>query len=314
MQKNNSSYLTYGAMMIALFAILLAIAVYIPVLGAIISVIVPVPIAWYSAMFERKQGIMVTIVALVISFIIGGGIFGLLFGLLVAPLGFIIGDCLRTRKTKLFMLMGTGIYLMFISLVQYMISIVLLNINVVEEFFEGLEIYYEQVGNLMEKLGQKPDSYDQMVVDSLTFIKNIMPTYFIAGVFVTALIYLSINLPLLKKLKIQVPRFPKFREFRLPRAVLWYYLIVSIISLFVSYEIGTFGYMVLVNASLILRGLLFLQGVSLIHYYFHVQGWPKWGAILVTFLSVPLYTFTVILGVLDLGFNLRGYLQDRNKK
>ncbi len=314
MQKSNSSYLTYGAMMIALYAILLAIALYIPVLGALISFVVPLPIAWYSAKFERRQGIMVTIVALVISFIIGAGLFGLLFGLLVAPLGFIMGDALRSKKSKLYMLMTTGIYLMFVTLFQYMISIVMLNINVIEEFFVGLEIYYEQISKTLTTLGQDTEWFDQMAVESMKIIQNIMPTYFIVGMMVTALVYLSINLPLLKKLKIQIPRFPKFREFQLPRAVLWYYLIVSIISLFVSVEIGTFGYMVLINASLLLRGLLFLQGVSLIHYYFHVQSWPKWGAVMATFLSLPLFTFTVILGVLDLGFNLRGYLQDRNKK
>ena len=314
MQKSNSSYLTYGAMMIALYAILLAIALYIPVLGTLISFVVPLPIAWYSAKFERRQGIMVTIVALVISFIIGAGLFGLLFGLLVAPLGFIMGDALRSKKSKLYMLMTTGIYLMFVTLFQYMISIVMLNINVIEEFFVGLEIYYEQISKTLATLGQETEWFDQMAVESMKIIQNIMPTYFIVGMIVTALVYLSINLPLLKKLKIQIPRFPKFREFQLPRAVLWYYLIVSIISLFVSVEIGTFGYMVLINASLLLRGLLFLQGVSLIHYYFHVQSWPKWGAVMATFLSLPLFTFTVILGVLDLGFNLRGYLQDRNKK
>ena len=271
MQKSNSSYLTYGAMMIALYAILLAIALYIPVFGALISLVVPLPIAWYSAKFERQQGIMVTIVALVISFIIGAGLVGLLFGLLVAPLGFIMGDALRRKRSKLYMLMTTSIYLMFVTLFQYMISILMLNINVIEEFFVGLEIYYEQISKTLATLGQETEWFDQMAVESMKIIQNIMPTYFIVAMMVTALVYLSVNLPILKKLKIQIPRFSKFREFQLPRAVLWYYLIVSIVSLFVSVEIGTFGFMVLINASFLLRGLLFLQGVSLIHYYFHVQ-------------------------------------------
>jgi uncharacterized protein YybS (DUF2232 family) len=96
--------------------------------------------------------------------------------------------------------------------------------------------------------------------------------------------------------------------------VLWYYLIVSIFSLFVSYEVGSFGYLATINALVILRVLLFLQGVSFIHYYFYVLGYPKWLAIVVTFLAVPLYTFTIILGVFDLGFNLRSYLKGRYKK
>ncbi|KQL34731.1 MULTISPECIES: DUF2232 domain-containing protein [Bacillaceae] len=313
MQKNQTSYLTYGAMMIALFAILLAMSVYIPFLGFITSFIVPLPIAWFSAKFERKYAVYVTLIGLVISFIIGG-IFGFIFALIVAPLGLIIGDSIRNHKSKLYLLMTSGIFLLLMTAVQYIISILILNINILEQFFEGIEIYYEQVGNIMASVGQLPKNYDEMVAQSLQLVQTMMPSYFIATMFATAFIYLSINLPLLRKLKIKVPKFPKFMHFKLPKAVLWYYLIVSILTLIISYEIGSFGYMATVNAMFILRALLFLQGVSLIHYYFHLQGYPRWTAILGTFLAIPLFTFTIILGVFDLGFNLRSYLQGRHKK
>ena len=90
MQRNQTNYLTYGSMMIALFAILLAMSVYVPVLGFFTSFIVPLPLAWYSAKFERKQAVFVTVIAIIISFVIGG-VFGFIFGLLVGPLGFLIG-------------------------------------------------------------------------------------------------------------------------------------------------------------------------------------------------------------------------------
>ncbi|MEI4771015.1 YybS family protein [Psychrobacillus sp. FJAT-51614] len=313
MQKNQTSYLTYGAMMIALFAILLAMTVYIPILGLITSFIVPLPIAWFSAKFERKYAIYVTIIGLVISFIIGG-IFGLIFALIVAPLGLIIGDGIRNNKSKLYLLMTSGIFLLLMTAVQYIMSILILNINFVEQFFEAFEIYYEQAGNIMSSVGQLPADYDERVERALLLLKTMMPSYFIVAMFLSAIIYLSINLSLLKKLKIQVPRFPKFMDFKLPKAVLWYYLIVSILTLIISYEIGSFGYMATINAMFILRALLFLQGVSLIHYYFYIKGYPKWTAVLGTFLAIPLFTFTIILGVFDLGFNLRSYLQGRHKK
>ena len=313
MQKNQSNYLTYGSMMIALFAILLAMSVYVPFVGFITSFIVPLPIAWYSAKFERKHAIFVTIIAIIISFIIGG-FFGLVFGILVGPIGFLIGDSIRNKRSKLYLLMATGIFMLLMTAVQYIISILVLNLNILEQLLEGIEIYYEQIGNIMASVGQLPKDYDEMVKQSLMLIRSIMPSYFIGGVFISAFIYLVVNLSLLKKLKLDVPKFSKFMDFRLPKAVLWYYLIVSIITLFVSFEMGTFGYLLFVNAALILRVLLFLQGVSLIHYYFYVQGWPKWSMVLASILAVPLYTFTVILGVLDLGFNLRAYLKDRYKK
>ncbi|WP_391118718.1 YybS family protein [Psychrobacillus sp. L3] len=313
MLKNQTSYLTYGAMMIALFSILLAMSVYVPFVGFITSFIVPLPIAWYSAKFERKQASWVTIIGIIISFIIGG-VFGALFALIVAPLGFIIGDTIRNKKSKVYLLMASGIFLLLMTALQYIISIWVLNINVLEQLFESFEIYYDQVGNIMSSMGQLPKDYDEQVTQALLIAKMIMPSYFIGGVFITAFIYLAINLSLLKRLKLEVPKFSKFKDFRLPKAVLWYYLIVSLFSLFVSFEVGSFGYLASINALLILRALLFLQGVSLIHYYFHVLGYPKWLAVIVTFLAVPLHTFTIIVGVFDLGFNLRSYLKGRYKK
>ncbi|WP_419960474.1 YybS family protein [Psychrobacillus sp. BM2] len=313
MQKNQTNYLTYGSMMIALFAILLAMSVYVPVLGFFTSFIVPLPLAWYSARFERKQAVFVTVIAVILSFIIGG-VFGFIFGLLVGPLGYIIGDSIRTKKSKLYMLMATGLFLLLMTAVQYILSILFFNMNVLAQFITTIEVYYEQLGNIMSSVGQLPEGYEGLVKQSIMLIESIMPSYFIGAVFISAWLYLIINLSLLKKLKLDVPKFPKFKEFRLPKTVLWYYLIVSIFSLFVSFEVGTFGYLVFINAALILRALLFLQGISFIHYCFFVKGWPKWSMVLATFFAVPLYMFTIIVGVLDLGFNIRGFIKDRYKK
>lgn len=313
MQKNQSSYLTFGSLMIALFAILIAMSVYVPILTIITSIIAPLPIAWYSAKFERKESLLVTVVAVIISFIIGG-IVGITLGLIVGPVGFLIGDSLRRKQSKLYMLMATGIFVLLMTAAQYMISILVLNINLVAQFLEGIKMSYEQLGVLLETVNQKPDNYGQTVKQSLLILEALMPTYFIILMFMTAFIYIAVNLPILRKLKVAIPKFPKYMYFKLPKAVLWYYLVVAILSLVTTFEVGTFSYMLIINATFILRALLFLQGVSFIQYYFHVQGWPKWSAVLATFLAIPLYTFTIILGVLDLGFNLRAFLKDRYKK
>ena len=65
---------------------------------------------------------------------------------------------------------------------------------------------------------------------------------------------------------------------------------------------------------MMLRALLTLQGISFIHFYIHEKGWPKWVAIVATFLAFPLQSLTVLLGVFDLGFNIRSFVKDKNKK
>ena len=122
------------------------------------------------------------------------------------------------------------------------------------------------------------------------------------------------NLPVLKRLGVDIPKFPPFREMRLPKAVLWYYLVVLIVTLFFELDQGTFAFMVFANATIVLRGLLFLQGISLIHFYFYEQKWPKWAVILATIFAFPLQSFVLLFGVLDLGFNIRSFMKDMNRK
>ena len=163
MQKNQTNYLTYGSMMIALFAILLAISVYVPFLGFITSFIVPLPIAWYSAKFERKHAIFVTVIAIIISFIIGG-VFGFVFGLLVGPLGFIIGDSIRNNKVEV--VYANGFWDFFITYDGSTIHNFYFSIKYKcfrSNLLEAIEIYYEQIGNIMASVGQLPKDYDEMV-------------------------------------------------------------------------------------------------------------------------------------------------------
>ena len=180
MQRNQTNYLTYGSMMIALFAILLAMSVYVPVLGFFTSFIVPLPLAWYSAKFERKQAVFVTVIAIIISFIIGG-VFGFIFGLLVGPLGFIIGDAIQAKKSKLYMLMSTGLFLLLMTAVQYIISILFLNMNVLKQLITTIEVYYEQLGNIMSSFGQLPEGYDELVEQSIMLIESLCPAILLAG-------------------------------------------------------------------------------------------------------------------------------------
>ena len=72
MPNNQTKKLAQGAMMAAVFAVLIAIGYYVPVLLVVTTLIAPLPIAWYSASYERSQAISMTIVAIAITFFLGG--------------------------------------------------------------------------------------------------------------------------------------------------------------------------------------------------------------------------------------------------
>lgn len=297
--------------MAAVFTVLLAISVYVPLLNVITTLFLALPAAWYSAKYPWKPSALFAVVSLFLSFIIGG-IFSLPLALIYLPLGLVIGLSIHYRKSKLFMFIGSSLATLLSIMLQYLISIWLLGINVIEEFLATAKASYAEGGVWMERLGgdaEQVEQYNETSREMLTALETLMPTWLVFGVFLTVWIHLLINLPILKRLGIAVPKFPTFSDMKLPKSVLWYYLIVLLISLLSDLEQGTMAYLAFMNATMLLQMLLFLQGISFYHFYIKQEGWPKWVTVVVTVLALPLQAFTIIVGIVDLGFDIRGWVK-----
>ncbi|WP_017378777.1 YybS family protein [Paenisporosarcina sp. TG-14] len=313
MPNEQTKQLTFGAMMIALFSILLAVSFYVPILNLITSLFIAVPIAWYSAKFNRKASILVTVVSIIMSLFIGG-LLAIPFAMIHALMGFTIGDAIRTKKSKLFMLLSTAGVLLVNIVMQYVIVVLTIGINPVKELLTIATDQYDQMGVFLERFNALPKDYDQTVADTLYMFETVMPSLFIISLFGFVFILVNILLPILKRLGLDVPKFPPFSQLRFPKSVLWYYIVVLVVTLFVELEQGTFAFMVFANAALILRVLLVLQGISFVQFFILEKGWPKWTLIVAIILAIPLQAITLIIGIFDLGFNIRSYVKDKNRK
>nr|WP_316047235.1 DUF2232 domain-containing protein [Planococcus glaciei] len=205
--------------------------------------------------------------------------------------------------------MASSIVLLLSVMLQYMASIWLFGINVIEEMMTAMEASFKQTSVLMDQVGASTEEFDKMANQLTLTFETLLPALLVLSVFISVWLLLLILLPVLKRLGIEVPKFPPFRDMKLPKSVLWYYLIVLLVSLLSDLQLGTMPYMIFMNASVVLQFLLFLQGVSFYHFYIKQEGWPKWVAVLVTILAFPLQSFTSIVGIVDLGFDIRGWVK-----
>lgn len=312
MNNDLTRRLTHGAMMIALFTVLLAISIYVPLLNLITALFVPLPLVWYSAKYNRSSSISVAAVSIVVSFLIGG-LAALPFALIQAPAGLVMGEAIRTKKSKLYMLMSTGLTLLITTVLQYLAMVKLFNVNIVAEVMSTVRGSFQSYLDMMDRFGQLDQRTEQAAMDMLTLIEASVPALVILSAFFSAFLYILLYTPILKRLGVKVPKFESFKEMKLPKSVLWYYLLVLLAS-FIDTEPGTFLFMVIINAHIILRMLLFLQGIAFIHYVINEQKWPKWVTIISTILAFPLQTFVVMLGIFDLGFNIRNFVSNSTRK
>ncbi|WKA54807.1 YybS family protein [Planococcus shixiaomingii] len=311
MQNQQTRQLTNGAMMAAVFAVLLAASVYVPLLNVITTLFLGLPVAWYSAKYPWKASMLFSVVCLVLSFIVGG-LLSLPLALVYVPLGLSIGLSIHYRKSKLFMFLCSGIVLLISTVLQYVASIVLFGINVLEEGITMMKASYATSGEMLERFGasvEQMEKYNEAVDQLMFSVETLLPTLLVGSVFLLVWFMLLVYLPILKRLGTDVPKFPPFRDMKLPKSVLWYYLIVLLISMLSDIQPGSMAYMMFINASVLLQLLLFLQGVSFYHFYIKQEGWPKWVTVIATILALPLQSFTSIVGIVDLGFDIRGWVK-----
>mgnify|MGYP003480286796 FL=1 len=315
MQINQTRKLAHGAMMIAIFTVLMAIVFYIPMANIIAAVIAPLPMIWYSANYDRRSSFLVAIIAVIVTFFIGGLLL-IPASLIFAAAGVAIGDAIYNKKSKVFMFISTSIVLLVTFAIQYVISLRLFEVDFIRDSMELMKTSYIESIKMTEKLtGQAtPKEVMDNMNNMLNTLEMTLPASITLAMLFVSFIIITVNLPILKRLKVDVPKFAKFSELRLPRSVLWYYLIALSINLFVQPEPNSSLAIIMLNVSMILWILLTLQGISFIHFAIDAFGYPKFIKVLSTIVAIPLYSFVILIGIIDLGFNARDYIREKSQK
>ena len=313
MPNNQTKAMTQGAMMIALFLILVALAYYVPIVNLLAFLVAPLPLAWYSATYSRHLALGVGIVAVAASIFVGNLLI-IPLALILAIVGLVIGDCLREKKSKIYLLMATGTAILITFALQFVVLVRFLNVNFIEESMQLARDTYEQSVEYSAGLTGGGIQMEEQMKQLFDMMEMALPASITLSVFALAFMMVLVILPILSRLKVEVPKFPPFRDMRLPRAILWYYLIVLSINLFVQPEFGSTFYVVMLNCSMVLWVLLTLQGISFIHFVIDAFRYPAFLKVLATIFAVWMYSFVILLGIIDLGFNLREWVKAKSEK
>ncbi len=316
MPDNPARRLTQGAMMVALFVIILAISAFVPSVYIVTIWVLPLPIAWYSAKYSTGPSITVTIAALILSFIISGGLAAMPAALIFSVIGLVMGTTIRLKKSKAYMFVAASLASFITVSVSYKAAVQIMNIDVLQL---GLDFAHNSINTSRKMLNQMELSAAQMkqLVARLDYVDKtvdaILPTVVVMSIIAIVFIALLVCLPILRKLGVQAPKFNAFRHMKLPRSLLWYYLAVLIIQMFVKPAEGTYLYVAVLNLSLLLVMLLALQGYSLLHFFLYEKNMPKGVVWIVTIVTLPLAQFMPLIGLVDVGFDVRTFIQRKTK-
>ncbi|MDD1501319.1 YybS family protein [Lysinibacillus sp. CNPSo 3705] len=313
MPNNQTKALLHGSMMVAIFTLLMLISAYVPFIRIVSLIFAPLPIAWYSANYKRSSSVFVAVVGCILTTLTTGLIM-LPFAFVLALLGVVIGNAINQKKSKLYLFMSSGVAVLLSMTIVYVAYVQFSGINMINISMELFRESYEQSNELTKTMTGQEAFQPELIEALLKTVELTIPAIVTLSAFMTAFIVMTFNLPVLKRLGLDVPKFPPFQHMRLPRSILWYYMIVLCINLFMRPEAGSTLDVIVLNVSYVLWMLLILQGISFIHYLISKKGMPNAVKWIATLLALPLSSFMILLGIVDLGFDVRSLVKGKTKE
>nr|WP_249308627.1 YybS family protein [Lederbergia citrea] len=300
--------------MLAIFILMLLLSLFIPLVSIVVQFFLILPFLLYSAKYPVKYAAMLVVAAVFVSFVLGS-YYAVPLALLFGTTGLMMGYCIRSRKNKLVVYLASSMVFLANILLFFAIAAKFFGMNFLEEISDLFKSSVTQYTDALSIIGQSPppELQDQLG-EMIRMMNSMAPTLLLITAFITVLILMAVNFPIIKRLGIAVPKFEPFRLMKFPKSILWYYLIALVLSMLMKLEVGSYWYMALVNAAFILQTLLVIQGLSFIFYYNHIKKWPKFIPILAVILTLVLpfiLSIVRVLGIIDIGFNLRQRLNNK---
>jgi len=270
----------------------------------------------YAAKYDWKNAAVFTIAAVLLSLIIGT-LLAIPIALAYGITGVVMGTLIRLEKSTFIVFVAGSLVFLANTIVQYVVTVVFFNINIIGELKTAFEESVKMSVSMLESFGQTPDENLLKQFETMVdLVEILMPSMLVMASFMIIFLIMLVSFPILRRFGIKVNKWKPFREITLPKSLLWYYLIALIATIFVQPEVGSYWHWALTNLNFILQFFMLIQGFTFIAYFSHLKGYTKAVPIVAIILALllPVILYIVrILGIIDLGFDLRQRLQ-QNKK
>jgi uncharacterized protein YybS (DUF2232 family) len=289
-------------------SLIFLISVFIPIVGFVAALFIPLPILFYRLKLGRKPGAIISAGAgLVMIALIGGISLDVLFFAELLLIGFVLGELielnLSIEKTVLY---ACGSALLA-GLAGLLISSVLSGegIYTIVSRYVGKNLELTMV--LYRNMGM-PEESIELISRSLEKIRHILVSIVPALVSASTLFitWISILLakPVLQSRSLFYPDFGPLNVWKAPEYLVWG-VIGCGISLFLPL---TAVKTISLNGLLILMTVYFFQGIAIVSFYFNKKRFPRIIRVfLYTLIALQQLVLLVVIGLgfFDLWFNFR---------
>ena len=285
---------------VSITSLIFLISVFIPIIGFVAALFIPLPILFYRLRLGRINGLVIPVISSLFMVVFIGGIsLDILFFAGLLLIGFILGELfelnLSIEKTTLYAsgsVVLSGLISLIISSMLTGEGVFAIVSNYVAKNLELTLVLYQSMGMSQENV--------QLISQSLDKIQHVLVTIIPALVSTSTLFvaWISILLakPVLISRSLYYPDFGPLNLWKAPDYLVWVVIGCGLALFLPIPVIKIIG----LNGLLILMTVYFFQGIAIVSYYFDKKRFPK-------ILRVFLYTLMalqqlILLAVIGLGF------------
>lgn len=307
-----TSAMVEAGILAAIAIVMALISMYVPVLGAFVNFLWPLPIVICGCRHGFKWSVMTLLVATIIIAMIISPINAFFLAAIFGLLGLILGECMRRHLPPMQMMLYGSIGAVLALIINIVLSFLVLGIDPIEMIFTSfheslgqLAAYYREHGMGEEEIKKIVDGYAEM----LRMMRVIMPGAFLLCAPIMAFVNYIAAKKILTKLGESFTDFPPFVKLQVPGWVLWPYGISLLtVTYFYQTDQSSWLYTLSVNVQTVCSFVLVLQGIVLLYWFVESKGKPRWWANLATALLfvIPLFSQIIVyVGAFDMVFDFR---------
>ncbi len=297
--------LVEGTAIIIIYLIILAITVYLPLVGLLAFILLPLPYIYQTVRMGLRQAILLGVLCSGLS---------LLFipvqlvwlTVLATSVGAVMGWYYKLKAGP-FIPVLTGVLTYLINFALYIfLAYFLFQFNIFEYFEQTMKQHMAANSNVL--LAQPGSgNVEEMTEQVVQLLTQLIPGWII--LFSTVLAFLNhfAARRIFQAMGVEVNPLVPFRQWNFPKAILYYYLIALFILLVKLVDQESKLYMPVINLHFVLEILLLIQGLTLIAHFFYLKGIHRALVVILAGLSfIPFIASLIrIVGIIDLGFNLK---------
>ena len=295
--------------------LMFAATLYIPIIGFISAVMIPLPISYYRYKLGRSAGGLILVISFILMVIMAEGVsFDIALFAVLLILGFVLGEMLAegvsVEKTVLYpclSVIASGIVLaLFYSAFSQTEFSSLVNLYVKKNLELTLELYRQMA---------MPEETLQTLSRSMETIQFVL-VRIIPGMAVMSGLFVSwINMLMIRSLTrfkgLKTPEFGILTRWKSPEVLVWIVIAGGVLLLIPVKFLKIIG----LNIVLALIMIYFIQGISIVSFYFDKRNFPRMlRGVLYGLIGIQqLFSLLVIgLGFFDLWIDFRRI--DKNEK